>query len=115
MKVALIGVTGRVGSRLASELVSRGHEVAGIALHPLRQGRPGVVFAQADARDPGSLTPRLRGNDAVISASRFVTSDPDALLAAVKAAGVGRLLVVGGAGSLQVAPGQALQDSAGFP
>lgn len=51
----------------------------------------------------------------MISASRFVTSDIDALIAAVKTAGVKRLLVVGGAGSLEVAPGKALMDSDGFP
>jgi uncharacterized protein len=51
----------------------------------------------------------------VISASRFVTSDANALIAAVKSAGVKRLLVVGGAGSLEVAPGKMLMDTDGFP
>ena len=55
------------------------------------------------------------GNDAVISASRFVSSDADALATAVKTAGVKRLLVVGGAGSLEIAPGKALMDTDGFP
>ena len=115
MKIALIGVTGRVGSRLATELLSRGHEVTGIALHVPADVRPGLKMLQADATKPNSLAPRLMGHDAVISASRFVTSDADALVAAVKAAGVKRLLVVGGAGSLEVAPGKALMDTDGFP
>ncbi|MGH7985935.1 MAG: NAD(P)-dependent oxidoreductase [Candidatus Binataceae bacterium] len=115
MKIALIGVTGRVGSRLAAELLSRGHAVTGIALHTPRAERPGLKVIQADATKPSSLVPCLIGHDAVISASRFVTSDADALIVAVKTAGVKRLLVVGGAGSLEVAPGKALMDTDGFP
>jgi hypothetical protein len=115
MKIALIGVTGRVGSRLATELLSRDHAVTGIALHVPTDVRPGLTILQADATDPDSLAPRVTGHDALISASRFVTSDADALIAAVKKAGVKRLLVVGGAGSLEVAPGKALMDTNGFP
>lgn len=115
MKIALIGVTGRVGSRLATELLSRGHTVTGIALHAPPDARTGLTVLEADATKPDSLAPRLVGHDAVISASRFVTSDADALITAVKKAGVKRLLIVGGAGSLEVAPGKALLDTDGFP
>lgn len=115
MKVVLIGATGRVGSRLATELLSRGHIVTGIALHVLTDARAGMTTVQADSTDPDSLAPHLARQDAVISAARFVTSDADALLAAMKAAAVGRLLVVGGAGSLEVAPGKLLVNSEGFP
>lgn len=115
MTIALIAFTGRVGSRLATELLARGHTVTGIALHAPRDERPGLKILKADATKPSSLAPCLIGHDAVISASRFVTSDADALIAAVKTAGVKRLLVVGGAGSLEVAPGKALMDTDGFP
>ncbi|HVB15515.1 MAG TPA: NAD(P)H-binding protein [Stellaceae bacterium] len=74
MKIVLIGVTGRVGSRLATELLSRGHAVTGIALHALRDVRSGIEVLEADATKPDSFVPRLAGNDTVISASRFVTS-----------------------------------------
>ena len=57
----------------------------------------------------------LRGHNAVISAGRFVSVNPRALIAAVKKAGVPRLLVVGGAGSLEVAPGVPLMDTPDFP
>src|SRR5260221_4514884 len=77
--------------------------------------RPGLTVLEADATKPDSIAPRLMGHDAVISASRFVTSDADALIAAVKTAGVKRLLVVGGAGSLEVAQGKSLMDTDGFP
>lgn len=115
MKVVIIGATGRVGSRLASELLSRGHVVTGIALHTPSEAAPGVKVLQADATKPDSLAPCLVGQDAVISASRFVTSDANALIAAVKKAGVKRLLVVGGAGGLEVTPGKALMDTDRFP
>lgn len=115
MKVVIIGVTGRVGSRVASELLSRGHTVTGVALHVPSEAPPGIKVLEADATKPDSLSPCLAGQDAVISASRFVTSDADALIAAVKKAGVKRLLVVRGAGSLEVAPSKALMDTDGFP
>jgi len=115
MKVALIGATGRVGSRLAAELVSRGHTVTGISRHAAAEGPAGIPVIEADATNPGSLAPHLSGHDAVISATRFVTSDAEALIAAIKTAQVQRLLVVGGAGSLEVAPGKRLLDTEGFP
>jgi putative NADH-flavin reductase len=115
MKIALIGATGRVGSRLVTELLARGHAVTGIALHVPTDVRAGMTVLQADATKPESLAPRLAGHDAVISAVRFVTSDAGALITAVKTAGVKRLLVVGGAGSLEIAPGKALLDTDGFP
>ena len=115
MKIALIGVTGRVGSRLSTELISRGHAVTGIALHVPHDVRPGLKVLEADTTKRNSLAPVPMGYDAVISASRFVTSDADAVIAAMRRAGVKRLLVVGGAGSLEVAPGKALMDTDGFP
>lgn len=115
MEVVLIGATGRVGSRLANELLSRGHIITGIALHNPPEIPAGLKMLAADATNPDLLAPCLVNHDAVISAFRFVTSDVDALIAAVKQAGVKRLLVVGGAGSLEVAPGKALMDTVGFP
>ncbi len=116
MKVILIGVTGHVGSWLASELLRRGHSVTGIALHPEKaEPQKGLTLERGDARVASGLAPLLKGHDAVISAARFETSDPHALIAAVKSAGVRRLLVVGGAASLEVAPGKALLDTADFP
>jgi len=115
MKIALIGVTGRVGLRLTTELLARGHAVTGIARHVPADVRAGITILQAEATDTDVLEPLLVGHDAVISAARFVTSDANALISAVNAAGVKRLLVVGGAGSLEVAPGKALLDTDGFP
>lgn len=116
MKAALIGIRGRVGSRLATELLLRGHSVTGIGRSPVKiDARPGVTMKQGDATKSLMLAPLLAGHDAVLSASRFQTSDANALITAVKKAGVKRLLVVGGAGSLEVAPGKALVDTPDFP
>jgi len=116
MKIALIGVSGRVGSRLLTELLSRGHSVTGIVRDPTKlASQPGLVLKAGDATQPTQLAPLLAGHDAVISAMRFQSSDPKALIAAVKQAGVPRLMVVGGAASLEVAPGQTLFDASGFP
>ena len=116
MNIALIGVTGRVGSRLLAELLRRGHRVTGIARDTARlAGQPGLLLKNADAGQPAQLAPLLAGHDAVISALKFAPTDAAALIAAVKQAGVPRLLVVGGAATLEVAPGQILLDAPGFP
>ncbi len=116
MKVAVIGIRGRVGSRLATELLLRGHSVTGIGRSPVKiDPRPGVTLKQGDATQSLTLAPLLAGHDAVLSASRFQTSDANGLITAVKKAGVKRLLIVGGAGSLEVAPGKALVDTPDFP
>lgn len=116
MNIALIGVSGHVGSRLLDELLSRGHGVTGIARDTTKlTNRPGLVLKTGDVTRPAQLAPLLAGHDVVISATRFQSSDPQALVAAVKQAGVRRLMVVGGAASLEVAPGQLLFDAPGFP
>lgn len=105
MKVALIGVTGRVGLRLTAELLRRGHTVTGIARDVSKvEAKPGLHLEAADVNQGEALAPLLSGHDAVISASRFVSTNPVQIISAVKKAGVPRLLVVGGAGSLGVAP-----------
>jgi putative NADH-flavin reductase len=116
MKIALVGATGNVGSRLLDELLRRGHSVTAIARNPERTAvRPGVAAKQADIADRTGLATALAGHDAVISSVPFRSSDPRILIDAVKLAGVPRYLVVGGAGSLEIAPGARLVDSPGFP
>lgn len=116
MKIALIGVSGRVGSRLLAEMLKRGHSVTGIARNTgTVANAPQLKLAVADASQPSRLAPLLREHDVVASAMRFVGTDAKALIAAVKQAGVKRLMVVGGAGSLKVPSGQALVDTPGFP
>ncbi|ONG49041.1 3-beta hydroxysteroid dehydrogenase [Pseudoroseomonas deserti] len=116
MKIALIGASGQAGSRILAELSSRGHHVTAIARDTSKIATlPGVTKAVGDAAEPEALAPLLAGHDAVISSIHFLASDVEKLLAAVKQAGVARYLVVGGAGSLEGAPGQKIFDSPGFP
>lgn len=115
-KIALIGASGNAGSRILKELSDRGHQVTAIARNPEKiAALPRVVAVRGDASDRNGLAALLTGHDAVISSIHFTASDPDVLIAAVRTAGVGRYLVVGGAGSLEVAPGQRLIDQPDFP
>lgn len=116
MKIALIGATGNAGSRLLEELLARGHAVTAIVRDVTRlPARPGVTAAKGDVFDRAGLAQLLEGHDAVISAVHFTASDAATLIGAVKASGVKRYLVVGGAGSLEVAPGVKLLDAPEFP
>lgn len=116
MKIALIGVSGRIGSRLLAEMLERGHSVTGIARDTTKvASRPGLVLKRGDATRPEQLAPLLAGHDVVASAMPFRTADPEALLAAVKQARVPRLMMVGGAATLEVAPGEILLDTPDFP
>lgn len=116
MKIALIGASGQAGSRILKELSDRGHSITGIARSPDRIATlPGVTPVAGDIDDPDTLADRLRGHDAVISSVHFLVTDAAALIDTVRRSGVKRYLVVGGAGSLEVAPGQRLIDQPDFP
>jgi uncharacterized protein len=127
MKIVLFGATGHVGQRIAREALERGHEVVGVVRDPSRAETPDprVSLIRGDATDAASVAEAARGADAVVSAVSPRPGDTgtaprlvDAargLIAGLKDAGVKRLVVVGGAGSLEVAPGVALMDTPGFP
>lgn len=116
MKVALLGASGMIGSRILAELASRGHEVTALARNPDRIATlAGVTPGAVDAFDRRALTAAYAGHDAVISSVHYLASDADTLIGAAKDSGVPRYLVVGGAGSLEVAPGVRLFDTPQFP
>ena len=127
MKVALIGATGFVGSQLLYEALNRGHEVTAIVRRTERlPARTNLTAKQGEVMDTEGLAGLLAGHDAVIAAfnpDRTVPGDvyermvagARSIIAATKQSGVKRLLVVGGAGSLEVAPGQQLIDQPDFP
>lgn len=116
-RIALIGITGRAGSRIGSELLTRGHRVTGIARNTAdTPAQAGLRLHSADASRAEAIAPLLQEHHVVVSATRFDGGPTaDVLLDAVRQAGVRRLLVVGGAGSLEVAPGVALIETPGFP
>jgi putative NADH-flavin reductase len=127
MKVALIGATGFVGSQLLNEALNRQHQVTAIVRRTERLPvRPGLTAKAADIMDTDALAALLAGHDAVMAAynpDRTVPGDvfermvagAGAIIEATKKSGVKRLLVVGGAGSLEVAPGQQMIDQPDFP
>ncbi|MCT6795173.1 NAD(P)-dependent oxidoreductase [Klebsiella pneumoniae subsp. pneumoniae] len=115
-RIALIGASGQAGSRILRELSDRGHTVTAIARHPEKiPALPHVTAQSGDVADKEALTRLLAGHDAVISAVRFANTNPRTLIDAVRASGVQRYLVVGGAGSLEIAPGKRLIDQPDFP
>lgn len=115
-KIAIIGATGRAGSQLLEEALRRGHDVVAIARDPSAlQGREGVTVKALDANDSAALQAAITGTDAVLSAAHFATLAPQAIIDPAKRAGVKRLLVVGGAGSLLLPSGQRVIDSPDFP
>jgi putative NADH-flavin reductase len=116
MKIAVIGATGRAGSEILKELVRRGHAVTAIVRNPEKvQAQVNVTPKKGDVFDKDGLAALLEGHDAVISAVHFLKSDPHKLIDAVKASGAKRYLVVGGAGSLEVASGVTLVSTPEFP
>ena len=116
MKVALIGATGHVGSRVLAELARRGHTITAVVRNPEKVPTlPGVTARKGEVRDGEALAAILASHDAVVSSVHFSQSDPQTLIGAVKASGVPRYVVVGGAGSLEIAPGVKLIDSPDFP
>src|ERR1700688_1864160 len=116
MKIALIGATGNVGTRLISELRRRKHPVTAIARHPETLGRQdGVNPVAGDVQNENALAAVLAGHDAVIHSVKFLSTNASKIIAATKAAKVPRLLVVGGAGILDVTPGLTLVNTPDFP
>jgi len=114
MKIALIGATGNVGRRVTAEAVGRGHEVIAIARNVSGlEPQPGVTPVQADLTDKAAIGNAIAGADAVVLSVRFQDLDVEAVLDALR--GAKRLLIVGGAASLYVAPGQQLIDTPDFP
>jgi putative NADH-flavin reductase len=126
MKIALIGATGFIGSAILREALDRGHQVTAIVRHPEKLPQhPSLVARKGDVTREMETTALVVGRDAVISAYSPGRDVPDIyeqhvsgyrkIIDGVKKAGVKRLLVVGGAGSLEVAPGVQLVDTPQFP
>ena len=127
MKIALIGASGFVGSSLLNEALNRGHEVTAIVRHPekitLESDR--LTVKKGDVQKEYEVTTLVAGHDAVVSAYNPGWDNPNiyndslaglqSIQSGTKKAGIKRLLVVGGAGSLEVAPGVQLVDTPQFP
>jgi len=125
MKIALIGASGFIGSALREEALARDHEVTALVSSPDKlPAKQGLTLLKSDALDTRALSAQLAGHDAVVSAFSGHARDDvygyymrgiRSIIEATKAARVARLLVVGGAGSLEIRPGELLIDSPDFP
>jgi hypothetical protein len=116
MNVAHIGATGNVGSKVLEELLRRGHTVTAIARNPEKApASHNVRPVRGDITAPDKLVPIIAGHDAVISSAPFLPGSSSKLLDAVRNSGVKRYIAVGGAASLEIAPGKLLRDSGSIP
>lgn len=116
MKIAVTGASGRAGSAITAELARRGHSVTAIARNPDRIAKLANVTAVAgDANNRAALAKLWAGHDAAVSSIHFTASDVETLIGAARDSAVARYLVVGGAGSLEVAPGVRLVTTPNFP
>jgi putative NADH-flavin reductase len=125
MNIALIGASGFIGSALRTEALTRGHKVTALVTNPAKlAAATGLTVVKADVNDTAALATHLKGFDAVLSAFSghaqantydYYLAGFKSIVAAVKQADVPRLLVVGGAGSLYVAPGVQALDTPQFP
>ncbi len=123
MKIAIFGASGMVGQDILNEALARGHQVTAIVRSPskLTVQHANLTVQAGDAGDTATVTKLAAGHDAVISAVvdraniESTVTTAQAFIAGVRAAGVKRVISVGGAGSLEVAPGVALVDTEQFP
>lgn len=126
-KTALIGASGFVGSAILKELLSRGYHVEALLRNPenVKVENTRLTVKKVDVADTKALASDLKGYDTVISAYNPGWTNPDIynltlqnyprIVEAAKEAGVKRLLIVGGAGTLFCAPGLRVVDSGVIP
>jgi putative NADH-flavin reductase len=124
MRIVVFGAGGNVGSRTVAEALERGHEVTAVVRDPAAHdlGIDGLTVVAGDAADPASVAEVAGGHDLAIStvgtgrgqAPETLPAAARALLEGLSRAGVGRLIVLGGAGTLEVAPGVRVLDSPEF-
>ncbi len=126
MKIALIGASGYVGAKLRNEALQRGHQVVAIVRDPSKLPvGDGLTVKTADVYDSSQVAAAVAGSDVVLSAFSSAGESDDvqarhlrasrAIVAGTRHAGVDRLVVIGGAGSLFVSPGLQLVDTEEFP
>lgn len=122
MNVAVIGATGKTGQRVTAELLQRGHHVTAVVRNPSKvQNHKNVSVVTSDLSDAKQIADALKGTDAVVSAYGAPAGDVEQVIGvtrritdAVKQ-NKQRLLVVGGAASLFVAPGVTVLASGFLP
>lgn len=122
MKIAVIGASGKAGSEIVKEALSRGHEVTAIVRDAAKAADSGAAVLE---RDVLALTADdLRGFEAVVNAfgapfgqEHLHVEAGNVLIGALRDNPGTRLIVVGGAGSLFVDEAKTMKvvDTPGFP
>lgn len=127
MKIALIGASGFTGTAILNEALNRGHQVTAIARHPekITVKNDHLTLKATDASNVSELAEALKGHDAIISCYNASWTSPsmyddfmqgsEKIQEALQRSGVKRFMVMGGAGSLEIAPGVQLVDTPEFP
>ena len=129
MRVVLYGSTGMIGGRILKELLSRGHTVTAVVRDPSKlPAQSGLTVVKGDLLDADSIAKVAKGADVVVSSYGPPSGQgPDptkvgqlveatrALIDGVRRAGAPRIIMVGGAGSLEVSPGLQIVDAPTFP
>ena len=126
-KIALIGASGLVGSAILKESLQRGHTVTAIVRNPdkIKLKDPNLFIKKGDVLSEMSVPELISGADVVISAYNPGWTNPNiaeettraynSIIGGVKKAKISRLLIVGGAGSLYVAPEKRVMDTGAIP
>ncbi|MFC6765938.1 NAD(P)-dependent oxidoreductase [Natrinema soli] len=125
MNVLLLGASGRIGQRTATELLTRGHAVTGVSRSGTVDGIDDDEFVTVagNATDPDDVAKLATGHDAVVSAlgpgddesPEILTEMMDAVVEGLRRADVDRLVWTGGAGGLEVGPETMLIETDDFP
>jgi uncharacterized protein len=130
MRIALYGATGMIGSRILKELLSRGHTVTAVVRDPSKlAAQKDLTIEKGDMLDADNIAKVTKGADVVISSygppsgpqgpdpakANQLSEATRALIAGVRRAGAPRIIMVGGAGSLEVSPGLQIVDAPTFP
>jgi len=116
MNIAIVGATGFIGQYIFNEAVSRQHQVTALVRNPVNVAASTNVKAKKlDLRDYAALSAALAGQDTAVLSVHWEEQDLHKIINAVKASGIKHVLFVGGAASLEVAPGVPLLDTPEFP
>lgn len=124
MDIVVFGATGTIGRAIVQEALKRKHEVTAAVRNPasLELEHERLHVTTADILDPATVAEAVRGHEEVISAfgpaagrENDLLRAAESLLEGMQAAGLERLLVIGGAGTLKTESGERLMDTPGFP
>ena len=115
MKITVFGATGGTGRELVKQATAAGHTVTAVVRNPAKLPADGFEVIAAEVMDPDAITPAVTGRDLIVSAlgahprSHEPVCSPGAesIIAAMRATGVRRLVVITAAGHVED-PGDSL-------